>query len=96
MNQKVAFYIGLLVGAVYWLALRTVMPTPGAFLSIVLSGLVAMGLYGLVRGEISIAGRGGRLPKYFVGTSARLIGLLVLAVAGTLGYVYVLLHGSQR
>jgi hypothetical protein len=78
MNQSVAMYAGAVLGAALWLALRTILPTPGAFLSIVISAWAGVGVYGLVRAEITIAGRGGKSPKAFVGNIARWIGLAVL------------------
>ena len=86
-------YTGALVGAVLWLTtFRTAMPRLGAFLSIVISGWAGVALYGLVRAEITLAGRGGRSPKTFVGNSARSIGLLILVFL--VAFTYMMLHSS--
>jgi hypothetical protein len=90
MNQTIAMYAGALVGAVIWLIFRTVVQTLGAFLCIVISAWAAVGIYGLVCGEVSIAGRGGRSPKTFVGTATRLVGLAILALSAA--FTFVMMH----
>jgi hypothetical protein len=88
-KQSTAMYAGASVGLLVWLLLRNTIPTPGGFVSVVDAAWAAVGIYGLIRGEITIASRGGRSPKTYCGPWARVAGAGILLCCFT--FVYLML-----
>lgn len=84
---------GAVLGATVWLAFRQLIRTPGLFLCIVISAWVCIGLFGLVRGEITLAGRGGKSPKTFSGVWARLTSVVIILLAAAFTAVIVSIDG---
>jgi sulfite exporter TauE/SafE len=93
MKQSWAMCLGAALGAVGWLLFRSSPSSPSAFLSIVIAALIAVGIYGVARAELTLAGRGGKSPKKYTGLSARLIGFIVIATA--LAFAFLMAHVSR-
>jgi hypothetical protein len=72
---------GAAVGAILALAWPRSAYNPGLFLSTVNCAWLAIGLFGLIRGEVRIAGKGGRSPRTLVGAPARIAGMVIIAIA---------------
>jgi hypothetical protein len=70
---------GALAGLVLSASIRSNTYNPGFFLSCVLGAWAAIGLYALVRGEVTLGGRGGRGAMTTMGWKARAVGLVILA-----------------
>jgi hypothetical protein len=81
MKQSVAMYFGACVGAVLWFLLRGGFHVPGLFLCIIIAAWVGIGAFGLLRGQVVIAGRGGRSPKALTGVPARLVGFFIITAS---------------
>src|SRR5262245_56148476 len=82
MRQSVFMYVGAVVGVLVWLAFRKVAPLPNAFICAVLAAWLGIILFGLVRGEITIAGRGRASVKTFIGAKARMVAVALLLLLG--------------
>jgi hypothetical protein len=93
MKQSLAMYVGATVGAVGWLLLRSNPFSPGAFLSIVIAAWIAVGIYGVARAELTLAGRGGKSPKTYTGLSARVMGLSIIATS--LAFAFLMAHAFR-
>jgi hypothetical protein len=74
-------FCGALIGAIVWLVFRGFISTPGLFLCGVFSAWACIGLFGIVRGEITLAGRGGKSLKRISGHWARFVGCVIVFLA---------------
>ena len=72
--------LGAAVGAAIWLGVGGATKNLDLFLCIVIAAWCAIGISALVQGQVVIAGRDGKSPRAFTGTSARLIGLVIIAI----------------
>ena len=81
MKQSTALIVGAIAGGALWVLLHASVHTPSAFLCVVISAWVGLGIFGIVKGEVTLAGRGGKSPKTFLGVHGRLVGLAILAAS---------------
>jgi hypothetical protein len=84
-NQFISMCISAIIGIVLAMTIG-----PGSnrstFVSAVFAGWVGVGVYAFVCGDVTIGGKGGKSPKTFQGTGARLIGLIIMGIFGWLLY----------
>ena len=85
--------VGAGLGGIAWLVFPPSPFLPGAFLSIVLAAWLAAGIWGFLRAELTLAGRGGRSPTTYTGWSARIVSLLV--IAATLAFAFGATHAQR-
>jgi hypothetical protein len=81
MKQLWAMFVGAALGAIAWWLFRGSTIFPDAFLTVAAGAWVGIGLYGVIRGELTIGGRRAGSQKTYSGNSARLIGLVVIALS---------------
>jgi len=84
MSQSIFMYVGAVVGALVWLLFRKALPLPNVFLCIVDSAWLGVLLFAMVRGELTLGGRGGRSPKTFTGVKARAIAIAIFLFLASL------------
>ena len=90
MKQSFTMYIGAAIGGLAWLSFRSSPVLPGAFLSMVIAAWAAVGLFGILRAKLTLAGYGGRPPKTYTGLHARLVGCAI--VAASLAFALLMIH----
>jgi hypothetical protein len=78
--QSLAMWLGAVVGVIVWVAIRGRSYDPGLFDSVVTGAWTFVGGYAVVRGELTLAGRGGKSPRTHTRTKARLLGLTIIAM----------------
>ena len=78
MKQSLAVFIGACVGAMFWFLFQSTFHTQGLFFCAVVGAWGGIGAFGVLRGEVAVAGRGGRSPKVLSGVAARLFGLFII------------------
>lgn len=71
---------GAAVGAILALAWPRHEYNPGLFLSIVTCAWLAIGLFALIRGEVTLRARGAQSSRTLIGTSARIAGVAIIAL----------------
>ena len=81
MKQTVSAILGALAGTLVWLSLRASHPEASVFGWAVTGAWFGVGLHALAFGELTLAGRGSKVTRSFVGTLARLIGCLMAAMS---------------
>jgi hypothetical protein len=71
-------FCGVVVGAIAWAAFHESPYLPNLLLCLFVSAWLGVGARGLLAGEVSIGGRGDRSSKTFIGTPARIVGLMII------------------
>lgn len=77
--QTVLLSAGAVAGAIVWAMVRGTSHDPGLFVSVVAGPWISIGCYSIVRGELTLGGRGGKSPRTYTGTIARFLGIMIVA-----------------